>query len=156
MGFYDYEMVGDNLLKVNFKYIPNMDAVSQGGISVSFPELKDSTRIKKHSTNSFEKIEFYNAGSEIWNGGLEKNVVASYLLVEGWDDNWTDPAAFKEFSLTIDVKDIDILQINLRAGALNDVDTEDIPSEIVPADGTLDQQNYPIQIADIDVASLRK
>lgn len=154
--FYDYEMVGDNLLKVNFKYIPNMDAVSQGGISVSFPELKDSTRIKKHSTNSFEKIEFYNAGSEIWNGGLEKNVVASYLLVEGWDDNWTDPAEFKEFSLTIDVKDIDILQINLRAGALNDVDTEDIPSEIVPADGTLDQQNYPIQIADIDVASLRK
>lgn len=154
--FYDYELIGDNLLKVTFRYVPDMSTITSGGISVSFPELKDATRIKKHTTNSFEKINFYNAGSEIWNGGLEKNIISSYLLVEGWDENWTDATIEKEFSLEIDVKDLDVLQINLRGGALNDTNNGEKASEIVPVDGELDQQNYPIQIADIEIYSLKK
>jgi hypothetical protein len=154
--FYDYELIGDNLLKVTFRYIPDMSTITSGGISVSFPELKDATRIKKHTTNSFDKINFYDAGSEIWNGGLEKNIISSYLLVEGWDENWTDVTIEKEFSLEIDVKDLDILQINLRAGALNDSNDGEKTSEIVPVDGELDQQNYPIQIADIEIYNLKK
>lgn len=154
--FYDYELIGDNLLKVTFRYVPDMSTITSGGISVSFPELKDATRIKKHTTNSFEKINFYDAGSEIWNGGLEKNIISSYLLVEGWDENWTDATIEKEFSLEIDVKDLDVLQINLRGGALNDTNNGEKASEIVPVDGELDQQNYPIQIADIEIYSLKK
>lgn len=154
--FYDYELIGDNLLKVTFRYVPDMSTITSGGISVSFPELKDATRIKKHTTNSFEKINFYDAGSEIWNGGLEKNIISSYLLVEGWDENWTDVTIEKEFSLEIDVKDLDVLQINLRGGALNDTNNGEKASEIVPVDGELDQQNYPIQIADIEIYSLKK
>lgn len=154
--FYDYELIGDNLLKVTFRYVPDMSTITSGGISVSFPELKDATRIKKHTTNSFEKINFYDAGSEIWNGGLEKNIISSYLLVEGWDENWTDATIEKEFSLEIDIKDLDVLQINLRGGALNDTNNGEKASEIVPVDGELDQQNYPIQIADIEIYSLKK
>ncbi len=153
--FYDYELIGKDLLKVTFRYIPDMNTITSGGISVSFPELKDATRIKKHTTNSFDKINFYDAGSEIWNGGLEKNIISSYLLVEGWDENWTDPTIEKEFSLEIDVKDLDVLQINLRAGALNDSNNGEKASEIVPVDGELDQQNYPIQIADIEIYNLK-
>ncbi|MDY3201163.1 MAG: hypothetical protein RBQ84_09425 [Arcobacter sp.] len=151
--FYDYEFIGNNLLKVNFKYLTNLEVISSGGISVSFPQLTDATRIKKHSTKSFDKINFYNAGSEIWNGGLQKNVISSYLLVEGWDENWTDTAIEKEFSLVIDVKDLDVLEINLRAGALNDVDIKAKAYEIVPETGDLDQQNYPIEIADIEIVT---
>ena len=154
--FYDYELIGDNLLKVTFRYVPDMSTITSGGISVSFPELKDATRIKKHTTNSFEKINFYDAGSEIWNGGLEKNIISSYLLVEGWEENWTDATIEKEFSLENDVKDLDVLQINLRGGALNDTNNGEKASEIVPVDGELDQQNYPIQIADIEIYSLKK
>ncbi len=71
-------------------------------------------------------------------------------------ENWTDATIEKEFSLEIDVKDLDVLQINLRGGALNDTNNGEKASEIVPVDGELDQQNYPIQIADIEIYSLKK
>ena len=152
--FSDYELINDNLIRVNFRYIPNLSAISSGGISVSFPQFKDASKIVKHTTNSFQKINFYNAGSEIWNGGEEKNMISSYLLVEGWDEKWTDISIEKEFSLWINIKGLDVLQINLRGGALNDGSTQN-SSEIVPVDGELDQQNYPIQIEDIDLKTLR-
>lgn len=154
--FYEYKLLDDNLLQVDFKYVADMNVVSSGGISVSFPQLKDATRIKEHKTNSFEKINYYNANSEIWNGGLQKNIKSTYLLIEGWDENWKDVQTNKEFSLIIDVKDLDVLQINLRAGALNESDSTQKASEIVPIEGELDQQNYPIEIADIEISTLKK
>lgn len=154
--FYEYKLLDDNLLQVDFKYVADMNVVSSGGISVSFPQLKDAKRIKEHKTNSFEKINYYNANSEIWNGGLQKNIKSTYLLIEGWDENWKDVQTNKEFSLIIDVKDLDVLEINLRAGALNESDTTQKASEIVPVEGDLDQQNYPIEIADIVISTLKK
>lgn len=154
--FYEYKLLDDNLLQVDFKYVADMNVVSSGGISVSFPQLKDGKRIKEHKTNSFEKINYYNANSEIWNGGLQKNIKSTYLLIEGWDENWKDVQTNKEFSLIIDVKDLDVLEINLRAGALNESDTTQKASEIVPVEGDLDQQNYPIEIADIVISTLKK
>ncbi len=154
--FYEYKLLDDNLLQVDFKYVADMNVVSSGGISVSFPQLKDAKRIKEHKTNSFEKINYYNANSEIWNGGLQKNIKSTYLLIEGWDENWKDVQTNKEFSLIIDVKDLDVLEINLRAGALNESDSTQKASEIVPVEGDLDQQNYPIEIADIVISTLKK
>lgn len=152
--FSDYELINENLIRVNFRYNTNLSSISSGGISVSFPQFKDASKIVKHTTNSFQKINFYNAGSEIWNGGEEKNIISSYLLVEGWDEKWSDVSVEKEFSLWINVKGLDVLQINLRGGALSDGSTQN-GSEIVPDDGELDQQNYPIQIEDIDLKTLR-
>lgn len=120
-----YELINDNLLRVSFKYTPNMEVISAGGIAVSFPQLKDASKIKAHNTKSFDKIDYYIAGNEIYSGMLGENVKAEYLMVEGWDENWTDPKATKEFSLDIDITDMknSYLEINLRGGALNETDS---------------------------------
>lgn len=154
-----YELIDKNTLRVNFKYKSNMEVISSGGISVSFPQLKDASKIKSYKTNSFKKIDYYPAGKEIYSGMLEKNIKTEYLMVEGWDDNWSDPLVEKEFSLDIDIKDLknSYLEINLRAGALNEKDATKKYSEIVPNETqsyTKDQQSYPVNIADIDLFTL--
>ena len=151
---YNYKLLENNLLELNIKYSPDMKVVSSGGISVSFPQFTDSKRIVKNTTKSFEEINFYNAGSQIWNGGLEQNIVSSYLLAEGWDNNWAD-GKDKEITLIIDVKDLETLEIYLRAGALNEKDALEKPSEIVPLSGELDQQNYPVEILEIPIFRVR-
>ena len=151
---YNYKLLEGNLLELNIKYSPDMKVVSSGGISVSFPQFTDSKRIVKNTTKSFEEINFYNAGSQIWNGGLEQNIVSSYLLAEGWDNNWTD-GKDKEITLIIDVKDLETLEIYLRAGSLNEKDALEKPSEIVPLSGELDQQNYPVEILEIPIFRVR-
>lgn len=153
--FYEYKMLENNQLQLDIKYFPNMTSISSGGVSVSFPQLLDKTRIIKYTTESFELINFYKAGSEIWNGGLEKNIFSKYLLVEGWDDNWSDSSKFKDLSLIIDVKGLDTLKVNLRAGSLNDVDLSQKDSEIVPEEGELDQQDYPIKFIEIPLAKVK-
>ena len=151
---YNYKLLEGNLLELNIKYSPDMKVVSSGGISVSFPQFTDAKRIVKNTTKSFEEINFYNAGSQIWNGGLEQNIVSSYLLAEGWDNNWAD-GKDKEITLIIDVKDLETLEIYLRAGALNEKDALEKPSEIVPLSGELDQQNYPVEILEIPIFRVR-
>ena len=148
---YTHKMIDDNLLKLDIKYSTNLKVISSGGISVSFPQLDDNTRIIKHSTNSFKDINFYNAGSEIWNGGLQKDVPSTYLLVEGWDNEWKNKDDEKDMTLIIDVKDLDTLEINLRAGALNEKDATQTSSEIVPVDGEYDQQDYPAIFIEIPI-----
>jgi hypothetical protein len=152
---YKYKMIDDNLLQLDIKYTPNLKVVSSGGISVSFPQLKDAKRITKKMTNSFDEINFYEAGTKIWNGGLEQNVDSSYLLVEGWDDNW-NKGGNKEMSLIIDTKDLKDLVVYLRAGSLNENSNNGAQSEIVPQDGDLDQQNYPVEMVDIPLFRLSK
>jgi hypothetical protein len=145
---YNYEMLEDNKLKLNIRYLPIISTFSSGGISISFPQLKDASRMIDYKTQSFEEINFYDANSEIWNGGLEKNILSSYLLVEGWDDNWADYEE-KKLTLIIDVKDLESLIIYLRAGALNDIDSTKKGSEIVPEEGEVDQQDYPVTVVEI-------
>ncbi|MCT7583065.1 hypothetical protein [Aliarcobacter butzleri] len=159
-----YELVDKNLLRVTFKYTTNLENVTAGGLAVSFPQLKDASKIKAHNTKSFDKIDYYKGGQEIYSGMLGKNVKAEYLMVEGWDKNWTDTKQEKEFSLDIDIselkKDYSYLEINLRGGSLNEnvVTTSPKYSEIVPNESqsfTTDQQSYPVNIADIYLLDLK-
>jgi hypothetical protein len=152
---YTYKMIDENLLKLDIKYNTNLKTVSSGGISVSFPQFTDASRIIKNETKTFKDINYYNAGTEIWNGGLQQNVVSSYLLVEGWDENWKNKEEAKTISLIIDVNGLNTLEVNLRAGALNEVNTKETPSEIVPMSGDLDQQNYPINFIEIPILRTR-
>ena len=152
---YTHKMVDENLLKLDIKYTTNLDVISSGGISVSFPQFKDNSKIVKHETNSFKDINFYNAGSEIWNGGLGQNVVSSYLLVEGWDENWKNKEEEKTISLLIDVTGLETLEVYLRAGALNETDVTKSPSEIVPEFGDYDQQDYPVNFIEIPILRAR-
>ena len=154
---YTYKEIGDNLIKLDIKYNTNLKAISSGGISVSFPQLSDATRVVKKETKTFKDIEIYNSGSKIWNGALQKDMVSSYLLVEAWDNEWKNSEDEKEISLIIDVKDLDILEVYLRAGALNEKDKTQAASEIVPF-GTesnfteeYDQQGYPVIFIEITV-----
>ncbi|MDD2894533.1 MAG: hypothetical protein PHG81_00820 [Aliarcobacter sp.] len=151
---YTYKMIDENLLRLDIKYKSNLKVVSSGGISLSFPQLTDKTRIIKNSTNSFKEINLYNAGTEIWNGGLEQNVASSYLLVEGWDDNW-DNSTEKDLSLVIDTNGLETLEVYIRAGALNEKDANQDASEIVPQAGELDQQNYPVEFLEIPLSRVR-
>ena len=151
---YTYKMIDENLLRLDIKYKSNLKVVSSGGISISFPQLADKTRIIKNSTNSFKEINFYDAGTEIWNGGLEKNVTSSYLLVEGWDDAW-DNSVEKDMSLVIDTNGLETLEVYIRAGALNEKDANQQASEIVPQIGDLDQQNYPVEFLEIPLSRVR-
>lgn len=151
---YTYKMIDENLLRLDIKYKSNLKVVSSGGISISFPQLSDKNRIIKNSTNSFKEINFYNAGSEIWNGGLQKDVTSSYLLVEGWDDNW-DNSIEKDISLVIDTNGLETLEVYIRAGALNEKDATQEASEIVPQSGNLDQQNYPVEFLEIPLSRVR-
>ena len=72
-----------------------------------------------------------------------------YLLVEGWDEQWKNAQEEKSISLLIDIRDLDTLVINLRAGALNELTSSEKPSEIVPEYGDMDQQDYPIERIEI-------
>lgn len=159
-----YELIDKNLLRVTFKYTTKLENVTAGGLAVSFPQLKDASKIKAHNTKSFDKIDYYKGGQEIYSGMLGKNVKAEYLMVEGWDKSWTDTKQEKEFSLDIDIselkKDYSYLEINLRGGSLNENVATTSPkySEIVPNESqsfTTDQQSYPVNIADIYLLDLK-
>ncbi len=152
---YTYKMIDENILKLDVKYTTNLDVITSGGISISFPQFIDNSKIIKHETNSFKDINFYDAGSEIWNGELKQNVVSSYLLVEGWDENWKNNEEDKSISLLIDVSGLETLEIYLRAGALNETDVTQIASEIVPLSGEYDQQNYPVNFIEIPILRAR-
>ncbi len=151
---YNYKLLDDNLLELNIKYSPSLKVVSSGGISVSFPQFTDSSKIIKNTTTSFNVINFYEAGSQIWNSNLQQNIASTYLLAEGWDSNWIDKKD-KEITIIIDVKDLETLEIYLRAGALNEVDTSEKLSEIVPQTGEIDQQGYPVEILEIPIFRVR-
>ena len=147
--FYEYKFLENDFLQLDIKYATDLNVVSSGGISVSFPQFSDTTRIGKYTTNSFAKVDFYPKDSEIWNVKEQKYVKASYLLVEGWDEQWKNAQEEKSISLLIDIRDLDTLVINLRAGALNELTSSEKPSEIVPEYGDMDQQDYPIERIEI-------
>jgi hypothetical protein len=152
---YTHKMIDENLLKLDIKYNTSLKVISSGGISVSFPQFKDSSRMIKHDTNTFKEINYYNAGTEIWNGGLQQNIISSYLLVEGWDENWKNKDDIKTISLIIDVNGLETLEVYLRAGALNETDSTEELSEIVPISGDIDQQNYPVEVIEIPLFRAR-
>lgn len=151
---YTYKMIDENLLRLDIKYKSNLNVVTSGGISVSFPQLADKTRIIKNSSNSFKEINLYEAGTEIWNGGSQQNVASTYLLVEGWDDNW-DNSVENDMSLVIDTNGLQTLEVYIRAGALNEKDVNQEASEIVPQIGDLDQQSYPVEFLEVPLSRVR-
>jgi len=148
---YSYKMLDKNTLRVDFKYESSLDKINSGGISVSFPQLKDEISIKDKNSKNFKSLDVYKAGDDLYSGILNKNVKASYLMVEGFDENWTDTKVVKEFSLDIDVTKLDdVLEINLRGYSSNiEGEYELVPTE--KSSQTQDQQSYYIKIADVDL-----
>lgn len=154
---YSYELINKDLLRINFKYKTALNTLSSGGISISFPQLKDDSSIKAFSSKTFDELTFYKKDENIYSGLLEENVKAEYLMVEGWDENWSDINLEKEFTLDIDIGvfEDDVLEINLRAYS---TDAQKENYELVPTQAqsyTKDQQTYPVRIADIDLYEIK-
>lgn len=149
--FYNYKLLDKNTLRVEFKYKTALQKINSGGISVSFPQLKDGSKIKAKSSKNFASLDFYKAGDDLYSGMLGKNVKAEYLMVEGFDENWKDVNSEKTFTLDIDVTDFnDFLEINLRGYSSNvEGEYELVPTE--KSSQTQDQQSYFVKIADIDL-----
>ncbi len=148
---YSYKMIGGNLLKLDIKYSTNLDGISSGGIYASFPQLSDKSRVTKYSSNSFKNVDFYNAQAEIWDENIKENVFSTYLVVEAFDDKWTNKDDDKDITLVIDVHDIETLEVYLRAEALNENDPTQVKSEIVPKSGETDLQNNPAFYIEIPI-----
>ncbi len=148
---YNYKLLDKNTLRVNFKYKSSLNKINSGGISVSFPQLKDDSLIISKTSKNFKKLDVYKEKDTIYSGLLGKNLTATYLMIEGFDENWTNIDEEKEFSLDIDVSKMDdFLEVNLRGYSSNvDDDYELVPSETTSS--TQDQQTYYVKIADIDL-----
>lgn len=148
----DYKMIDKDTLRVNFKYKTSLPTISSGGIAISFPQLTDDSLIKAKDSKNFSKLDIFKKGDTLYSGLLDKNVIGEYLMVEGFDENWSDINIEKEFSLDIDVSKMDdFLEMNLRgySTAADKVSYELLPT--VQISNTVDQQKYNVKIEDIDL-----
>jgi hypothetical protein len=145
------------LLRVNFKYKTSLkNDLKNGGITVSFPQILDSSRVKAINSKTFKDIKTYQAGDDILGTTLNtKDIKAQYLQIDAFDDKWSNIDEEKEFSVDFDISGLTFstLEINLRAYS----NSKDLKSELVPTKTesfTKDQQNYYIKIADIYIYDL--
>ena len=89
--------------------------VSKGGVSLSFPQLKDKSEIINKSSSGFSKLLVYPKNSSVYNFKSKKNRKSDYLLVEGEAKKWKNGG---EKSIRLEVKipkDSKVFDINLRA-----------------------------------------
>lgn len=136
-----YEILSDNQVKLDVTFAPFQNS-NGGGISISFPELKDDKKIIKKSSKGFTDINVYKAESKLWNGNLKKSIKSDYLLVEGWSKEW-NKLDYKTITLIVNAKDLDELKVNIRANfKYIDQFTEKKDEIIIPNEGLEDQQDY--------------
>ncbi len=62
----DYKVV-DKKVFLNIK-TKNLQSDGKGGVSVTFPEFKTSSRILRNENQGFDSVKPYPSGSDLWNG----------------------------------------------------------------------------------------
>lgn len=153
---YTYNLVDNNTLRLNFKYKAEFENLSSGAIAVSFPQLKDFLSIKNIDKKSFENVNIINVDEKVFNPLFKQDVIGEYLLIEAFDENWSSVDNQKEFSVDIDISQIqNYFEINLRAYSTNKEQTvfEIIPNEYQSY--VTDWQLYPVRLIDINLNELR-
>jgi len=89
--------------------------VRKGGVSLSFPQLREKSEVIDKSVKGFNKILVYPKKSLIYNFRTQKGRKSDYLLVEGEAKNWKDNEK-KEMQVMVKIpKDSKKFDINLRA-----------------------------------------
>jgi hypothetical protein len=150
------ELPGAMRIKVKYRFLDNNKvelilnsyrngSSGKGGISVSFPQLKNDSRILRKDSIGFKKINSYNKGSKIWNAKLKKTIKSSYLLVEGWSNNWGSFKS-KEIRLVIDAKNLKNLKIQIRSNIISKK-----KEYYTPKLGKKDQQGMYSKVINIQV-----
>jgi len=117
----------------------NLYANAKGGISVSFPDLEYSNRVKLGSKNGVNSFKAYPKGSKIWSKSLNSAMSSKYLLVEGWDKSWKKDDA-NSINFKVNVKDLKVLRFNVRSVLI-----KNRHEYILPQSGDIDQQGYYVK-----------
>jgi hypothetical protein len=149
-------MIGENLLKITFGYKSSLNENSQKGLVVSFPQLKDKSRVVSTILGDLKEINVYEPNSELFTINPYESIKNSFLAIEAYDDTLSENS-LKEFSIILNIKDFqaEILEINFRAYSIGSTDPNGtINYEIVPKIGTSftkDEQQYPVKISDIEL-----
>lgn len=140
----EHEIIGDKvILTIKSK---NLTSSGKGGISISFPQFDTTKRILKEEKIGFKDIGSYKKGTKIWNREIKKTVKSSYLLIEGWSKEWRENEE-KIIKLTIDIKKLDKLIVNIRTNIVSG-DKE----YVNPVDSTFyNQQGYYDKVLNISL-----
>lgn len=154
-----YDMIGENLLKITFGYKSSLNENSQKGLVVSFPQLKDKSRVVSTILGDLKEINVYEPNSELFTINPYESIKNSFLAIEAYDDALSENS-LKEFSIILNIKDFqaEILEINFRAYSIGSTDPNGtINYEIVPkirTSFTKDEQQYPVKISDIELSEV--
>jgi hypothetical protein len=110
-----YDMIGENLLKITFGYKSSLNENSQKGLVVSFPQLKDKSRVVSTILGDLKEINVYEPNSELFTINPYESIKNSFLAIEAYDDTLSENS-LKEFSIILNIKDFqaEILEINFR------------------------------------------
>lgn len=124
--------------------ITNLTLYRNGGLSLSFPQLKYRDIVADKKQRGFNKISIYPMGSQLYYAPTKKTIRGQYLLIESDSKNWYKNQT-KSISLTLNIpRNIDNLYINVRAAFRQNRDIIAIPYS-----GAEDQQgfhNYQIKV----------
>lgn len=118
-----YDMIGENLLKITFGYKSSLNENSQKGLVVSFPQLKDKSRVVSTILGDLKEINVYEPNSELFTINPYESIKNSFLAIEAYDDTLSENS-LKEFSIILNIKDFqaEILEINFRAYSIGSTD----------------------------------
>lgn len=110
---------------------------AKGGLSISFPQFQEPNFINYAAQDNFISLNYYSAGSLIYSGILHKTIYAKYLLVEGWEQNWS-PNNVKTITIQLNTKSLPTELVVLVRGVLiaNNVEYK------LPEQGFIGQQGY--------------
>ena len=93
-----YDMIGENLLKITFGYKSSLNENSQKGLVVSFPQLKDKSRVVSTILGDLKEINVYEPNSELFTINPYESIKNSFLAIEAYDDTLSENS-LKEFSI---------------------------------------------------------
>ena len=121
-----------------------------GGISISFPDIKDKNKIFNAEGIFGMTTDIYPINSKIWNRKLKKQISSEHLLLEGWSKKWKENE-IKIIKFSVNTKDLKELKMNIRAILVKNKN-----EFILPLDGENDQQGYPIKSIVIDLTKIEE
>ena len=156
------EVIKNDFLKAKLKYtiennkvefaikVDNHHKDAKGGVSISFPQFKNDTKIIQKEGIGFLTLKAFPANSKLWSGKYKKKIYSDYLLVEGWNDKWKKNSQ-KTIFIDIDTTGLQKLVINVRSLLVKNKN-----EFVLPIYGGSDQQGYPVKELVIDLQNSGK
>lgn len=133
--FYKLE---DDRLKLEVT-VYNIYKDAPGGLSISFPQLRDENRLLYLQGKWVKNLKSYPENTKVWHKTKRKAIRSTYLLVESWEKSFKSDKPYK-IMMSINMKGLDALIVNTRA-VIKDKKRE----ILLPMFGERDQQNYPVK-----------